>query len=103
MEKLLTRIADYFKTWSGNDKTASKMEIDINEMREIAALNVQKCAADTKVKDLEKKYINGTKVVYMGRDESDDILCPHCEYVVAWNDCDDKPKHCPNCGAKLVY
>lgn len=45
------------------------------------------------------------EVEYEGDDESDNIKCPVCKDVVAWNDDyqDMRPKHCPNCGTKLIY
>lgn len=44
-------------------------------------------------------------VIYTGDDESDDILCPVCGESVARNDDFDemRPKHCPNCGTRLLY
>lgn len=54
---------------------------------------------------LEKKFVIGMEVEYEGDDESDNIKCPVCKDVVAWNDDyqDMRPKHCPNCGTKLIY
>lgn len=37
--------------------------------------------------------------------DEDIIECPYCSFDIA--DCDEldeyKPKHCPNCGTKLIY
>lgn len=60
------------------------------------------------MKENEKKYerfITGMKAVQEGQDESDAILCPYCGWVLALNedDCDMNPKHCPECGTKIIY
>lgn len=39
---LLNRIANYFKEWDGIDENAPKMELDINELRYIADLNIER-------------------------------------------------------------
>lgn len=43
--------------------------------------------------------------VYEGFDEMDDILCPHCGNPVSRMDEESefRPKHCPECGTKLIY
>ena len=50
-------------------------------------------------------HLNGMNVIYTGYDESDSILCPVCGYEVARNDDypEMRPKHCPECGCKLLY
>jgi len=40
---LLGRIANYFKEWDGDDKTAPKMELSIHDLRYIADMNVERC------------------------------------------------------------
>ena len=66
------------------------------------------------VKDIDKKHkenynnikiLKSKNVIYAGVDESDEILCPDCKNCVARNeDLDaDRPKYCPECGAKLYY
>lgn len=54
---------------------------------------------------LKKRYHEGIHVKSGGNDDSDDILCPICGYSVARNDDYDdmRPKHCPECGTKLIY
>lgn len=51
------------------------------------------------------RFTSGLAVKREGDDESDGILCPFCGYEVARNDdyCDMRPKHCPECGTKLIY
>lgn len=55
---------------------------------------------------LDNQFIDGMHVNYQGDDEMDGIECPICKYEVARNDDDDvetRPKHCPECGTKLIY
>lgn len=50
-----------------------------------------------------KRYEKGIDVVYEGYDEQDGIYCPNCKEMIARNDDEFKPKHCPECGVKLIY
>ncbi len=102
---LLQKIEDYFKKWDGIEKTAPKMELCIQELRYITQMNQEKCEAERYVKSLKSRYMDGVNVQYKGSDESDGILCPMCGYEVARNDDfeDMRPKHCPECGTKLIY
>lgn len=54
---------------------------------------------------MRQRYMDGIKVHYQGDDADDGIECPVCGWVVATNDDYDgmKPKHCPECGTKLLY
>ena len=55
--------------------------------------------------DLESRYIYGIRTHYQEHDDGDHILCPICKHVVA-NKNDQKdtwPKHCSECGTKLIY
>lgn len=49
--------------------------------------------------------MDGIPVDFEGDDADDEIQCPYCGYGVARNDdyADMKPKHCPECGTKLIY
>lgn len=62
-------------------------------------------AADKEISDYKLKYQDGLKVVYKGQDESDDICCPVCGNSVARNDdyVEFRPKHCTECGTRLLY
>ena len=57
------------------------------------------------VQMLRNKFVVGMKVHYQGYDDADSIECPICKYIVACNDDypEMKPKHCPECGIKLIY
>lgn len=54
------------------------------------------------VEALKKKFIDGMNVHRQG---DDGIECPFCGYEVARNDDYEemRPKHCPECGTKLIY
>lgn len=54
---------------------------------------------------LENKFVVGIKVHYQGYDDADSIECPICKYIVGCNDDypEMRPKHCPECGIKLIY
>lgn len=60
---LLKRIADYFSSvYEGDDKTAPKMELSVEDLRYIASLNVEKCRLQTEINNLKKsheEYNNG--------------------------------------------
>lgn len=49
---LLKRIADYFSTmYEGDDKTAPKMELSVNELRYIANLHVENCRLQKQIRE----------------------------------------------------
>lgn len=54
---------------------------------------------------MKERFLIGKVVYRQGDDESDVIACPYCGYEVSRNDDFDelKPKHCPDCGTKLLY
>lgn len=55
--------------------------------------------------EMQQKYEDGIKVKRQGDDADDEILCPECGYSLARNDEEEelRPKHCPECGTKLIY
>lgn len=57
------------------------------------------------VEEIKQKFIDGMDVRYQGDDADDAIECPCCGYEVARNDDyhEMRPKHCPECGTKLIY
>lgn len=52
----------------------------------------------------EEAYKKGLEKMQFG-DADDEILCPECGYSLARNDEKEelRPKHCPECGTKLIY
>lgn len=55
--------------------------------------------------EMQQKYEDGIDVKRQGDDADDEILCPECGYSLARNDEKEelRPKHCPECGTKLIY
>lgn len=55
--------------------------------------------------EMQRKYEDGIEVKRQGDDADDEILCPECGYSLAINDEEEelRPKHCPECGTKLIY
>lgn len=55
--------------------------------------------------EMRCQYKDGIKVKRQGDDADDEILCPECGYSLARNDEKEelRPKHCPECGTKLIY
>lgn len=55
MIDLLKRIADYFSNeYQGDDETAPKMELSADDLRYIVSMNVDRCRAETELRE-EKK------------------------------------------------
>lgn len=100
-EKLIRTLTAYAKQYR---EPPYGREIDgTPELLEQAASALQ--AASDSIAKIQQRYVNGMPVHYQGDDESDGIECPVCGYEVAQNDDYDsmKPKHCPECGTKLIY
>lgn len=55
--------------------------------------------------EMKQEYEDGIDVKRQGDDADDEILCPECGYSLARNDEEEelRPKHCPECGTKLIY
>ena len=55
--------------------------------------------------EMQRKYEDGIEVKRQGDDADDEILCSECGYSLAINDEEEelRPKHCPECGTKLIY
>lgn len=99
--RLVKELLEYAKSYR---EPPYGMEVDgTPELLEKTADTLAKISNKNKM--LEKKFVIGMEVEYKGDDESDNIKCPMCKDVVAWNDDyqDMRPKHCPNCGTKLIY
>lgn len=59
----------------------------------------------TGLSEMKTRYQDGMEAIREGCDESDEILCPVCRASLACNDDDEelRPKHCPECGTKILY
>lgn len=70
MNELLQRIANYFAyQYKGNDKVAPKMDMSVDDLRNIAALNVEKCRLETKLRNLQQVKTNADRIRNMSDEE----------------------------------
>ena len=61
MSDLLKRIANYFANeYNGDDKTAPKMELSVDELRYVASMNVDRCRAEAELRELKNKRYSRT-------------------------------------------
>ena len=61
MSDLLKRIANYFANeYNGDDKTAPKMELSVDELRYIVSMNVDRCRAEAELRELKNKRYSRT-------------------------------------------
>ena len=61
MSDLLKRIANYFANeYDGDDKTAPKMELSVDELRYIASMNVDRYRAEAELRELKNKRCTQT-------------------------------------------
>lgn len=101
MEELIKKLKAYAELYR---KEPYGREVEgTAELLEEAAAFVQE--AKESVGKMKKRYMDGIPVDFEGDDADDEIQCPYCGYGVARNDdyADMKPKHCPECGTKLIY
>lgn len=101
MEKLISTLTVYAKQYR---EPPYGREIDgTSELLEQAASALKEAIDGTA--GMKNRYMDGMPVHYQGDDADDGIECPVCGYEVASNDDYDeiKPKHCPECGTKLIY
>lgn len=74
MSDLFKRIADYFiNEYNGDDKTAPKMELSVDELRYIASMNVERCRAETELREQKNKRCSCTNADHI-RSLSDEEL-----------------------------
>lgn len=101
MDELLKQIQEYIKAYK--ELPYGKEVEGTTEILEKSSQTLIKTAH--RVVLLENQFIDGMKVKYQGDDEMDGIKCPICKYEVARNDdyTEMRPKHCPECGTKLIY
>ena len=101
MNELLNKLQRYIKEYK--EPPYGKEIEGTTELMEEASQTLVKTAH--RVVLLENQFIDGMYVNYQGDDEMDGIECPICKYEVASNDdyAEMRPKHCPECGTKLIY
>ena len=101
MDKLIKKLRKYAENYR---KPPYGMEVDgTPELLEQAADSLTEIKQS--VDKLKQKFIKGLPVNHQGYDADDAIECPACGYEVARNDDyrEMRPKHCPECGTKLIY
>ena len=107
MSNLIKRIENYFvNEYDGDDKTAPKMELSVDELRYIASMHVDKCRAEAELRKLKNKRYprtNADRIRSMSDEElvefflekmdcaacpaSEDVACEHdrcLEYIKEW-------------------
>lgn len=81
MSDLLKRIANYFANeYDGDDKTAPKMELSVDELRYIASMHVDRCRAEAELRELKNKRYSRTNADRI-RSFSDEELADFIEQV----------------------
>lgn len=101
MDELLNQIKEYIKAYK---ESPYGREVEgTTEILEKASQTLIKTAH--RVVILENQFIDGMKVHRHGDNADDGIECPFCGYEVARNDdyAEMRPKHCPECGTRLIY
>lgn len=101
MDKLIKKLRKYAEDYR---KPPYGMEVDgTPELLEQAADSLTETKQS--VDELKQKFIEGLPVNRQGDDADDGMECPTCGYEVARNDdyTEMRPKHCPECGTKLIY
>ena len=95
MEKLIEALNKYTEEHKEIPGTAELFEQTVSMLQETTHSAIM----------LKERYVDGKNVSYQGDDADDEIKCPFCGFEVARNDDYEemKPKHCPECGAKLLY
>ena len=83
MSELLQRIANYFVyQYKGNDKVAPKMDMSVDDLRNIVVLYVEKCKLEAELRNLQYVKTNADRIRNMTDEElSETIPCPH---MVNW-------------------
>ena len=77
MSDLLKRIANYFANeYDGDDKTAPKMELSVEELRYIASMHVDKCRVEAELRELKNKRYSRTNADHI-RSMSDEELADY--------------------------
>ena len=104
MSDLLKRIANYFANeYDGDDKTAPKMELSVDELRYIASMNVDRCRAEAELRELKNKrysHTNADRIRSFSDEElAMNIMCPN-ENGLGEIEC-DKSDNC-NCYACIL-
>lgn len=107
MSELLQRIANYFVyQYKGNDKVAPKMDMSVDDLRNIVVLHVEKCKLEAELRNLQYVKTNADRI----RNMSDEELAEFIQKIkntcfvdfigYANKDCEQDKISCKDCQAK---
>ena len=108
MSDLLKRIADYFANeYDGDDKTAPKMELSVDELRYIASMNVERCRAESELRELKNErcmHTNGDRIRSMSDEELSEFIG---KFLESMSDCENCPAKtevflCVSCADEIL-
>ena len=75
MSELLQRIANYFVyQYKGNDKVAPKMDMSVDDLRNIVVLHVEKCKLEAELRNSQYVKTNADRIRNMSDDELAEFL-----------------------------
>lgn len=75
MSELLQRIANYFVyQYKGNDKVAPKMDMSVDDLRNIVVLHVEKCKLEAELRNLQYVKTNADRIRNMSDEELAEFL-----------------------------
>lgn len=107
MSELLQRIANYFVyQYKGNDKVAPKMDMSVDDLRNIVVLHVEKCKLEAELRNLQYVKTNADRIRNMSDEElAVYIMCP-AEYDLGFNkerECNgEMNRNCRKCTLKWL-
>ena len=80
MSELLQRIANYFVyQYKGNDKVAPKMDMSVDDLRNIVVLHVEKCKLEAELRNLQYVKTNADRIRTMSDEELAEWLTNMCD------------------------
>lgn len=84
MSELLQRIANYFVyQYKGNDKVAPKMDMSVDDLRNIVVLHVEKCKLEAELRNLQYVKTNADRIRNMSDEELAEFLNGVDEYGIS--------------------
>lgn len=107
MSELLQRIANYFVyQYKGNDKVAPKMDMSVDDLRNIVVLHVEKCKLEAELRNLQYVKTNADRIRNMSDEELAEFIhelevtCFADFIGYANKDCEQGKISCRDCRAK---
>lgn len=94
MSELLQRIANYFVyQYKGNDKVAPKMDMSVDDLRNIVILHVEKCKLEAELRNLQYVKTNADRIRNMSDEELMEFIVGlnnHCLAGIGKCDCSNE-------------